>query len=161
MPGETSETFNNLISTFDATIPTITKIDLQEASAVAKMADKLEESNWTVWCKKMCQIFKVTEVLPYIDGTIPCPDKETYPDQWKIWDHNDSFAQCLITSNVSDKQMIHIGRAKTAKETWQNLSAVYVPKGHQVGTAVLRNYYDTHVKEGDNIIKHLSKLKEL
>ena len=54
MPGETSETFNNPISTFDATIPTITKIDLREASAVAKMADKLEESNWTVWCEKMC-----------------------------------------------------------------------------------------------------------
>ena len=42
-----------------------------------------------------------------------------------------------------------VGRAKTAEETWQNLSAVYVPKGHQVGTAVLRNYYDTRAKEGD------------
>ena len=164
MPGETSktpETFNVPTSTFDATIPTITKIDLREASAIAKMADKLEESNWTVWCEKMRRIFKVTKVLPYIDGTIPCPDKETYPEQWKIWDHNDSFAQCLITCNVSDRQMIHIGRAKTAEETWQNLSAVYVPKGHQAGTAVLRNFYDTRAKESDNIVEHLSKLKEL
>jgi hypothetical protein len=95
MPGETSktpETLNVPTSTFDAIIPTITKIDLREASAVAKMADKLEESNWTVWCEKMRRIFKVTEVLPYVDGTIPCPDKATYPEQWNIWDHNDSFA---------------------------------------------------------------------
>jgi hypothetical protein len=54
-----------------------------------------------------------------------------------------------------------VGRAKTAEETWQNLSAVYVPKGHQIAAAVLRTYYDTHAHKGDDIVKHLSKLKEL
>jgi hypothetical protein len=77
--------------TFTVPAPTIAKIDLCKAAAVAKMADKLEDSNWTVWCEKMHRIFKVTEVLPYIDGTIPCLDKETYlvilrgnPRAWRV-----------------------------------------------------------------------------
>ena len=139
----------------------IEKINLREATAISKMAEQLNDSNWIVWCEKMHRIFKVTEVLPYIDSTLPCLDPNTHPDDWKAWNSNDSFAQCLITSNVSDNQMIHIGRVKTAYETWQNLSAVYVPKGHQVATAVLRTYYDTRAREGDDIVQHLSELKEL
>ena len=30
-------------------------------------------------------IFKVAGALPYIDGTIPCPDKETDLEERKTW----------------------------------------------------------------------------
>ena len=115
----------------------------------------------SIWCEKMCCIFKVMGALPYIDGTLPCPNKETDPKEWKTWDFNDSFEQCLVTSNVKAKQMIHIGQAQTAYQTWQNLASVYVPKGYQIAMAVSRNYHDTQVKKGRDVVEHLNKLKKL
>ena len=139
----------------------IERINVCDAAALSKMAEPSDEFNWTIWCEKMHRIFKVAGALPYIDGTLPCPNKETDPKEWKTWDSNDSFAQCLVTSNVYAKQMIHTGQAQTAYQTWQNLASIYVPKGYQIAMAVSRNYHDTRVKEGGDVVEHLNKLKEL
>ena len=147
--------------TFGVPTTKIERICVHDAAALSKMAEPFDESSWTIWCEKMHRIFKVVGALPYIDGTIPCLDKETDPEEWKTWDFNNDFAQCLITSNFNAKQMIHIGQAKTAYETWQNLASIYIPKGYQNATAVSRNYHDTHVKEAGDVVKHLDKLKGL
>ena len=73
----------------------IERINVHNAVALSKMAEPLDEFNWTIWCEKMCRIFKVAGALPYIDGTLPCPNKETDPKEWKTWDFNDSFANAL------------------------------------------------------------------
>ena len=127
MVGESSEGETSSVPTTK-----IERINVCDAAALSKMAEPLDESNWTIWCEKMHHIFKVAGTLPYIDGTIPCPDMETDLEEWKTWDFNYSFAQCLITSNVDAKQMIHIGQAKTTYKTWQNLASIYVPKGYQI-----------------------------
>ena len=81
--------------------------------------------NWNVWCEHIRRTLKVCGVLPYIDGIIECPDKNTHPDDFEIWEFNNSYAQCLLTNNIADNQMINVTRLQTAHEMWTSLEAVH------------------------------------
>ena len=42
-----------------SSVPTtkIERINVHDAAALSKMAELLDESNWSIWCKKMHDIF--------------------------------------------------------------------------------------------------------
>ena len=84
------------------------KVDAREAASITRLGDPLDENNWNVWRERIRRVLKVCGVLPYIDGTIECPDKNTHPEDFDIWEFNDSYAQCLLSNNIAANQMINV-----------------------------------------------------
>ena len=96
-----------------------------------------------------------------MEGTVACPNKETDPEDFAAWEFNDSYAQCLISNNITANQMINVTHLHTAREMWTSLEAVHESKGHQYAIALMRALFRTCAEEGDDLIEHLNKLKEM
>ncbi|KAF8799709.1 hypothetical protein BYT27DRAFT_7064199, partial [Phlegmacium glaucopus] len=103
--------------------------EAREAASITRLIDSLDENNWSVWRERIYRVFKVCGVLPYVEGTIHCPDKSKYLDDYENWQFNDSYAQCLISNNITANQMINVTRLKTARAMWLSLEAVHEAQG--------------------------------
>ena len=71
-------------STASTSRASIRKVDAREAASITRLADPLNEMNWNVWRERIRRTLKVCGVLPYVDGIIECPDKNTHPDDFEI-----------------------------------------------------------------------------
>src|SRR5882757_1210492 len=136
----------------------IKRVDAREAASITRLAEPLDETNWNIWHERICHVFKVCGVLPYIDDTIACPKKETHPEDYQVREFNDSYAQCLISNNITANQMINVSRLDTAQQMWVSLQAVHESRGYQYAIAIERSLFSTRAKEGDDINEHLNKL---
>ena len=90
----------------------IKKVDAREAAFITRLGEPLGETNWNIWRERIRRVLK--GVLPYINGTIECPDKDAHPNNFEVWIFNDSYAQCLLTNNIADNQMINVTHLQTA-----------------------------------------------
>src|ERR1700735_707137 len=138
----------------------IKKVDARKAASITRLVEPLDETNWNIWRERIRRVFKVCGVLPYIDDTIPCPNKETHPEDYHAWEFNDSYAQCLISNNITANQMINVSRLDTARQMWVSLQAVHASRGYQYAIAIERSLFSTRAEEGQDINEHLNKLKE-
>jgi hypothetical protein len=65
-----------------------------------------------------------------------------------------------IQCNLTDTQMVHINKCKTAFNIWRSLEGVHDNKGHQALIVYTRTLYHLATEEGNNIHNHLNKMKE-
>jgi hypothetical protein len=78
-------------------------------------------------------VFKVCGVLSYLEGaSVPPPNKETHPEDFEAWEFNDSYAQCLISNNITANQMMNVSRLVTAHQMWASLSAILLGSGSRM-----------------------------
>jgi len=97
------------------TIPNpINKVNAREAASITRLNEPLDEQNWSIWRERIRRVFKVCGVLPYVDGTLSSPNKQTHPDNFEAWEFNDSYAQCLISNNITANQMMNVSCLVTA-----------------------------------------------
>ena len=139
----------------------IQKVNARESASITRLIESLDENNWTIWRERMYRVLKVCRVLPYVEGTVACPDKEAHPEDFAAWEFNDSYAQCLISNNIVANQMINVTRLHTAREMWTSLEAVHESRGHQYAITLMRSLFRTCAEEGDDLVEHLNKLKEM
>jgi hypothetical protein len=97
--------------------------------------------------------------LGYVTGASQCLDTYANPQGSKIWILNDAFTHMQIQCNITKPQMIHISQCATAHKMWKSLENVHNNKGHQALVVFMCNFYCLAAKKGDNIIKHLNKMK--
>ena len=88
------------------------------------------------------------------------PNINTDPQGWKNWGSNDTFTCMQIQCNIQDTQMVYVNQCKIAFNMWRSLEGVHNNKGHQALVVYMRNLYCLAAEEGNNIIKHLNKMKE-
>jgi len=86
------------------------EIDARNVASVAKILEKLMDDNWLRWCNIAIRIFEFTCILPIIDETLACPNKETHPNDYATWVHNDMFAKCFIWEYIDKSQYVNIKR---------------------------------------------------
>ena len=53
------------------------EIDARNVAPIAKTSEKLTDDNWPRWCNIAIRIFEFARILPIINGTLVCPNKET------------------------------------------------------------------------------------
>ena len=73
--------------------------------------------------------------------------------------YNDTFAQLLITSNISVKERVHTNRCISAHCMWLSLQSMHESKSHLILTTHLCMLMNTVTAEDNNIMEHLTKLK--
>src|SRR6266540_1823705 len=130
------------------------------SSSITKMKESLDDSNWVVWHKRICHIFHLCGVEPYVYGTIGRPDPALDQGLYDIWDANDVYAHILITNNITKDQMVHVTRLNTAHEIWKSLEAIHETKDYQIAIAIQRNLFRKCATEGDDVVEHLTQLKK-
>jgi hypothetical protein len=103
---------------------------------------------------------KTCGMLDYIMGTIEHLNFSVNPQGWHNWGSNDAFTRMQIQCNLTDAQMVHVNKCKTALGMWRSLEGMHDTKGHQALVVYMRNLYCLATEEGNNIVKHLNKMKE-
>jgi len=139
----------------------ITCIHAAEGAAVTKAGELLDSKtkNWTGWAQSMVLLFKLFGIQEYVLGELPYPDPKDDPNSAMNWMYNDTFAQLLITSNISVKERVHTNRCTSAHRMWLSLQSMHKSKSHLILTTHLRMLMNTIAAEDDNITEHLTKLK--
>ena len=138
----------------------IKKLELANSS-ITKMKEPLDDTNWVVWRKRICHIFHLCGVEPYIYGKLCHPDPATDLVACDIWDANNVYAQILITNNITKDQMVHVTRLNTTYKIWKSLVAIHETKDYQIAITIQCTLFKRCASDGDNIIEHLTQLKKL
>jgi hypothetical protein len=124
---------------------------------------RLDDTNWVVWRAHMITKFQCCGVEGYVNGTIRCPDPATDLEGVENWSCNDNLARVLISWNVTPREQVRILGCDSAHEMWKNIEDVHGsqgPKGYKTVSAQWRKLFRITVKEGENIVEHLDKLKQ-
>ena len=98
--------------------------------------------------------------LDYVTRATQRLDPYADPQGWKNWGINDAFTQMQIQCNMTEPHLVHVSQCKTAYEIWKSLEGVHDNKGHQALVVYMRNFYRCTAEEGNDIIEHLTKMKE-
>jgi hypothetical protein len=137
--------------------PSIVRVKAREGSAITRLNDPLNESNWMAWRERMKRVLRLCGVNAYAEGTVEIPtDAKGVED----WEYKDNYAQIMIINNVTSTEMVHVSQCNTAKAVWDSLEAVHETKGHQTIVSIIRNLFHTKAEEDSNIIEHLNQLKQ-
>ncbi|KAH9016500.1 hypothetical protein EDB85DRAFT_2155894 [Lactarius pseudohatsudake] len=101
---------------------------------------------------------RLSGVEGYAYGTIKRPENAQDAEKW---DHDDLFAQLVISNNIPDSEMTHVARCETANAMWEGLEAEHDPESimHRFSIpAVGRSLFQTTVEDGADFGKHFLKL---
>jgi len=134
---------------------------MKQFGEVVKLSYKLNYMNWVVWRENIIQFFDLAAITPIVFGTLPEPNEATDQDQNEAWSFNDSYAQVVITKNLDDSQILHVVCHQISNEMWMALRTIHKVSGHQTAITVQCALFRTLADKGDNVIKHLTKLKKL
>src|SRR6267142_3209858 len=134
-------------------------IRTSETGGIIRLSELLDDTNWSVWCNHMLDIFEIYGAEEYDIGIVNMPNKSLQPRAARNWMFNNAFTKVLITNNIASSQKVHVSHCKTARDMWQNLATVHKSKGHQTLVMFICNLYRCNAKDGDNIVEHIAKLK--
>jgi hypothetical protein len=139
----------------------ISRIKPKDWSGEHKTYNLLEKDNWQSWRNDISLTFRVCGLNGYVNGTLKCPNSTTDPVNVSNWKYNDLYTQKVIRDCLSAGQKYHTSNCDTAKEMWVNLQAIHQSYGDQTKNQLMRELMDRKAKDGDDIIEHLAKLKQL
>ncbi len=113
------------IATASTPTPSVQCICTQDYAAHIQLTDQLDDDNWGIWCTDIMLTFSLCKIEEYIFGQITCPNKDIDEISAKNWKMNNGFAMCIIRTNLSHAQKIHIADASTSYNMWSNLKAIH------------------------------------
>jgi hypothetical protein len=132
--------------------------------------EMLKATNWLPWKHQMLVVLRDLRLEKYIakDAAPPKSVNLTRPtteekEAIAKWESGDAKAQTRIELAISDSEMVHISRANTAREMWEQLSMVKEAKGRLGILSTCRALFRMTADEGSrfNMVKHVSKLQNL
>jgi len=141
--------------------PSVACIRPKDWSGEHKTYNLLADDNWQSWWDDIMLTFGVCGLDDYVYGILKCPDTSSDPVAVDNWKYNDMYTQKIIRDRLSTGQKFHTANCDTAYEMWSNLQAIHQSCGDQTENQLMCELTEMKVKDGDNIIKHLAKIKQL
>ena len=68
------------------------RAECKDSSAITRLREPLDGTNWDIWHSDMCCILRVCKVLKYIEGMEPKPGNKDL-EALATWEHEDGYAQ--------------------------------------------------------------------
>jgi hypothetical protein len=144
-----------------AEVTTVAAIRPKDLSGEHKTFSLLTENNWDSWREDLLLTIDICHLDEYITGTLKCPDVTADAPGHANWKYNDKYTWKVIRDRISDGQKFHTSNCKNAHEMWTNLEAIHQSCGEQTENQLMRELTDMKAKEGDDIVEHLSQIKQL
>lgn len=145
----------------EAGAPTVARIRPKDWSSEHETYNLLAEDNWQSWRDDILLTLRICGLGDYVNGTIKCPDVATDPVGADNWEYNDTYTKKVIRDRLSQGQKFYTSNCETAEEMWSNLKAIHQPCSDQTENRLMRELTEMKAKDGDNIIEHLAKFKQL
>jgi hypothetical protein len=142
-------------------VPKIVKICPKDLSEEHRTIFLLTEDNWDSWREDLLLAVDICHLDEYVTGKIKCPDATVDTDGYANWRYNDTYTQKVIRDRLSDDQKFHTSNCSTAHEMWTNLEGIHQSCGKQTKNQIMREITDMKAKEGDDIVEHLTQIKQL
>jgi hypothetical protein len=70
-----------------------------------KLAELLDESNWTSWCDRIILVLSYYKLDTYLYRTPVRPADPVGADNWA---HNDNFTKLVIMNNIASSEVAHV-----------------------------------------------------
>ena len=141
--------------------PSVICIEPCEFAGEHNLSTLLNEDNWQSWQEDLELTFQVCDLHGYVLGMLQCLDKRLDPIGESNWCYNDGYMKKVIRDHLSDTQKYHTANCETSKDMWSNLVAIHQSCGDQTENQLMRELFAMKAKEGDDIIAHLTSLKQL
>lgn len=113
---------------------------------------KLNNENYMQWSFKMKMLLIRDGLWKVIENEKPALDL--------TWDVLDQKAFATIVLCVGDDQVVHVKRAKTAKESWDVLKAYHQKSSLTSQVALLKKLYKAELKTGGDMKAHMRQMFE-
>lgn len=115
---------------------------------------KLNGSNYDNWS------FRMKLLLVKEGSWTAVKDKKPEPET-TAWKSKDDQALATIGLAVEDNQLVHIRKAKSAAEAWENLEKFHVKKTLTTKVSVMRKICRLRLEKNGDMEAHISTLTEL
>jgi hypothetical protein len=79
----------------------ITERTMESASWPTDLILDLGKANWVEWSRKLDLLVRQCGLRPWLEGTIPCPNRTASPDAHYIWMQNDDALAAFMQDRVS------------------------------------------------------------
>ena len=95
--------FNCVYNEMDGDTLSLEHVQAREGSAITKLSEPLDETNWMGWQQWMKRVLWLCGVLAYAEGKILIPgDTKSV----KNWEFNDNYAQVMIIDNITSAETV-------------------------------------------------------
>ncbi|KAG2074931.1 hypothetical protein BDR04DRAFT_1007013, partial [Suillus decipiens] len=92
------------------------------------------------WKACIMGLLKLHGMSEHVNSTMKKPDPNK-TDELASWNKLDQAAQTLIMNSITDKQMVHVTEAATAKQMWTNLMSIHQVQGQQSVIVAKQNLF--------------------
>mgnify|MGYP003702445611 CR=1 FL=1 len=129
---------------------------------------KLDSSNYIIWKNQIQNLFQATELLGYIDGSVPCPlasildssNKSIENPDFRQWKIIDAHLLSCLTSTLSPSIFSSVLHLKQSAEVWlaleRRFTALSRSHVHQ-----LKNKLQAIKKKSQSMEAYLHQFKEI
>ena len=121
---------------------------------------KFDGSNFQLWKFSVTILLKAEKLMAVVDGTEEEPTDKT-STQWKTWDTNNSKAQVVLLSTLTQNQIQHLINCENAAQMWARLVAIHEQKTEISKELLWQKFYEYKMHENENIAQHISNIELL
>jgi len=120
--------------------------------------DKLTDSNYHIWKRKIKRVLGYRDLEDHIDADEKPPTDPTALKQWK---KEDKKTQAIIELTISDDHFKQIGDLSSALETWNALRDLFQRKTLLNKLSARRRFYTAKMGDGETAMSFMSRVYQL
>lgn len=121
---------------------------------------KFDGSNFQLWKFSATILLKAEKLMPIVNST-----EEELPDgstaEWRTWDANNSRAQVILLSTITQSQIQHLINCENAAQMWSRLVVVHEQKTEISKELLWQKFYEYKMPENSKIAEHISSIELL
>lgn len=126
--------------------------------------------NWGTWKFQVRIILTASDVYDIVAGQRPAPEAITQGEAATVaararkireWMKEDSVAQRIIVTSVTEPVLLHIINCTSSKQMWDNLCAVYENKTDTSVHMLQRQWFSLVKDPTDDMATHVSKIQDI
>lgn len=129
---------------------------------ITSLIEKLNDQNYNIWSFKMKAIMQEKEIFYTIEESEPVLN-ENQSNQRAVdkWKKDDKKAYNLIALHITSSEIIHVRKANSAKEAWNNLKDEHQKSSQATKIRIFKKLFQSRLQHGENLREHLNNLLEL
>ena len=123
----------------------------------------LGKSNWTQWSRRLELAASGQGFACYLDGTLACPNVNTNPKDYWIWDNNDRSLYAFMLWHISpeDYEVVMPFRALGAHAVYEALWERHEKRGLYAQVLLVKKTLEIHFDVTKSLDDTVSEIKSL
>jgi transposase InsO family protein len=127
-----------------------------------QIIEKFTGDNWHLWKERIRFILIDKGLWKVVCGKYKKPTGSPVdPIELEKWEDADERALSAICQRLTGPEFMTTSKATSAQAAWRSLEETYEVKNTSSLLFLLRKFWTAQMNEGDNIVTHIGKLREM